>query len=92
MLCQTFPFMLQQFFIFHLHEEKYVPHTACTIYTVTIHRTNSSYPSHNISFKFMIYGGKKKTKKELKKCILVGVVWVFCLVLEMLQITHNEGC
>lgn len=75
MLCQTLPFMFQEFFIFHLHEEKYIPHTACAIYTVTIHRTNSSHPSPNIGFKFMTYGGKNK--ERIKKCVSVRMVWVF---------------
>lgn len=89
MLCQILPFMFQKLFIFHLHEEKYIPHSVCAIYTVTIHRKNSSYPGHNISFKFMIYRGKKQ-RKNFKKCFGGGGVG-FCFVLEMLQITYSEG-
>lgn len=76
MLCQTLAFMFQELFIFYLHEEKYIPHSARALHTVTIHRTNSSYPGHNISFTFIIYRGKK-TKERIKKCVLVGVAWVF---------------
>lgn len=78
MLCQTLAFMFQELFIFHLHEEKYIPHSACAIYTVTIHRTNSFYPGHNISFKFIIYRGEK-TKKELKNVFWWGWCgFLFC--------------